>query len=603
MKTKTFVFLFVSAPALARPIHAPDLAQDPLRLALKHERAGAPRSRGLQEGWDVQHYEIAVWLRPERLVVEGEVTLTVLARADEPGALTLHADGPEIGALTVGGLAADWSREGDALRVSMPSGVLAGDTLDVTVSYTAEGNMERAAGLNWGEPTYSFHEPEGARRWLVLYDDPADKATLAWRVRAPEADTVIANGVLQATTDNGDGTLTWDFVFDAPIASYLMVLHAGTYEGRLDERGQVPVYTWAYPWLADQAEALFSNTPDMIAAFSELWMDYPWTHYANVLAPFSGAMEHTTATTFSDGLVESEWGELVNAHELAHHWWGDWVTLAEWPEIWLNEGFASYGETLWVEASRGEAAMAEYASAQRDSYLAWRELEGTFPLYDPEYMWGGTVYDKGAFVLHMLRAEVGDDAFFAGLRLYLEVHGGDVATTADLQAAMESSSGEDLSWFFDQWVYQAGEPSYQVRVLHRELKEGYQVDLHVTELTEGEWRVPVELELVLEDGQVESISGWIEGDEGVITACTDLPVEDLRFDPGVRLLYGAVEVFPAVQASAPLTCGEAAAGSGEARGCGCASHGSGPSLGWLGLAALGVAIVRRSVVSEGRRGV
>ena len=594
IKTKTFVFGFLLSVGAGAHAEAPD----PLRLAFKHDSEPAPLAGALQPGWDVQHYDLDLWFTPSSHQIVGQSTAIVMARLDAPGPLKLHASGPVVSTITVDGADATWTTADDALWVDMPATTEAGAELSVLVSYTSAGNSEYGSGFNWGDPAFSFNEPRGARRWLVVYDDPADKATLTWRVRAPSDLSVVANGDDIETTDNGDGTTTHTFDFDAPIATYLMVVYLGQLQPLVDESGRVPVYTWTSSWMVGPSLDAFANTPDMIETLSELWFDFPWTHYANVVVPFSSAMENTTATTFAESLVTGERAEWVNVHELSHHWWGDYVTLSEWPEIWLNEGFASYGEVLWAEAAYGDDAMKDYLAEQRDSYLAWAEYEGVFPMYDPVYLWGGTVYDKGSFTLHMLRAEVGDDAFFDGLRAYASANPFGNVSTDDLQVAMESTSGEDLSWFFDQWVYQAGEPSFEVGVEQRALEEGgFQVDLHLRQTAEGDWRVPVTIALTLEGGEELRAEGQVEDGDARISLCTDAAVTGETFDPDVALLFRDASFVAYDGAPSPILCGaEADTGSGKPGGD-CSCGGSSPrGLGWL--AGLGLLALRRRAARE-----
>ena len=155
-------------------------------------------------------------------------------------------------------------------------------------------------------------------------------------------------------------------------------------------------------------------------------------------------MEHTTMTTFGDGLLGRAYGELVNALEVAHVWFGDYVTLADWPEIWLNEGFASYGEVLWYEQDNGALGRRRYVESQVESYFNWQQYEGLSPVYDPNYLFGGAVYDKGSVVLDMLRTLLGDEAFFEAVALYVDRYAHSNATTSDLEEVFSEVYGLSL---------------------------------------------------------------------------------------------------------------------------------------------------------------
>jgi len=529
--------------------------------------ASATPPPALQESWDVSHYDISIDLDPDAQLITGDITITVESRIDDPGPLLLHARQPTISLVEVESEAASWTQSGDEVQVEMPAGLAAGDTASVRVAYTAPGTEQSSElGLHWGSPIYSFTEPEGSRNWLVVYDVPTDKATLAWHITAPAELVVVANGEPAGSEGTGEGDITWHFDFPWPIPPYLMVVDAGDFAVYEDDSGEVPVFTWAAPGELEQAVLTLGPTPEMIELFSELWTPYPYSLYGNVLVPMGGAMEHTTKTSFGEGLIEyGEYAQIVNAHELGHQWWGDYVTCAEWEEIWLNEGFASYSEALWVEHVYGQDGLQYYIwEQQREGYLQWKEIEGEFSLYDPDYMWGGTVYDKGSLVLHMLRFVMGDEAFFSGLGEYADRHAHDVATSEDLRSAMESTYGEDLSWFFDQWVYQGGDPSYVVGLTSTDLGEdGWQVDVHVSQTAEGSWDMPVEWVLELEDGSSFEDLQWVVGEQTVVSYCLEAAGSGLDFSPHAHLLYDIVLVDHDAFSPAERSCGEVPDDTGD----------------------------------------
>ncbi len=527
--------------------------------------SGAPTSGptppAMQADWDITHYDIALELNPGRQLITGDIQATALARVGSPGSILLHATDPTILSVEIEGVDVSYRRSGDQVTIDVPAGLAEGDSVTVRVRYTAPGVPadDPGQGLHWGDPIYSFSEPEGARDWLVVYDAPADKATMELAVTAPQDLTVVCNGERVAIGEPVGGTRTWRFDFPWPIATYLIVVNAGDFDEDLDSSGEVPVYTWASPSDMSQARSVFADTPEMIAHFSQLWLPYPYSSYGNVLVPFGGAMEHTTATSFGQDLIwHGDYASIVNVHELGHQWWGDYVTCAEWEEIWLNEGFASYTEALWVEHTWGEDQLQWYVwEEQRESYMMWKEYEGEFALYDPDYMWGGTVYDKGSFVVHMLRFVLGDDAFFAGLQRYADAHAHDVATTEDLRAAMEAEHGASLDWFFDQWVYRAGEPSYRVGLTNTPLEDGsWQVDVHVEQTGHDTWSMPVEWLLVLQDGSTQYDLQWVEGDYAVSSSCRDQPATTLDFSPYAHLLYGDLDLDLDRYEPAAMVCGD-----------------------------------------------
>ena len=553
--------LFALAAHAAPVVDHRDLLKGPGHAPAHGASPEVPPPPAMQVDWDLTHYDIALALDPDRREIGGEIVATAQARVDSPGTLVLHATDPTILSVEVEGAAAEHSRSGDEVRVTVPSGLSQGDSVAVTVRYTAPGVAadDPGQGLHWGDPIYSFSEPDGARDWMVVYDAPADKATMTIAITAPDDLFVVSNGDRGAVGAPGDGTRTWNFDFPWPIATYLIVVNAGSFEEHVDSSGVVPVYTWASSRDLSRAVEVFADTPEMIDHLSGLFGPYPYSQYGNALVPFGGAMEHPTATSFGSNLIQhGDYATIVNVHELGHHWWGDWVTCAEWEEIWLNEGFASYTEALWVEHAWGEDWLQDYIwDEQRASYLQWKDWEGEFALYDPDYMWGGTVYDKGSIVVHMLRFVLGDEAFFAGLARYGGAHAHDVATTEDLRAAMEAEHGASLEWYFDQWVYRAGEPSYRVGLSNTELDDGtWQVDVHVAQTGGDTWAMPVEWLLVMADGQTLYDLQWVEGEYSVLSSCHDQPATTIDFSPYAHLLYDELEHDMDGFEPAEIVCGD-----------------------------------------------
>ncbi len=546
--------------------------------------------------WDVQDVLLRVRIDTDERQVEGHATLRV--RRLGAGDLVLHADGPVVTSVTVDGQAVTPRVVGDELHLEDPGG----DTT-VDVRWTWGGPSDPAGGLQWGRTTFSFHEPEHARRWLVLRDIPADKFTLTWQVDAPADQVVAANGELQSRAALEDGFERWIWRFDAPIPTYLAAVHVSDYEV-LELGGDIPVRAWVHPEQVDDARDTFATTGDMLDYFAERYNPYLFTHYGNAAAPFGGAMEHTTVTTFGEDLLGSDWGEIVNAHELGHHWWGDDVTLAGWEDIWLNEGFASYTEVLWYERTYGDEGRVAYTEYQTGNYLRGRDREGYFSLYDPDYLWGGTVYDKGALVLHQLRGVLGDEVFFDVLRAYEARHRLGVAATEDFITAAEATSGQPLRWYFDPWVFLPEEPSWRWSWGAQPAGAGWQVDLAIAQDL-PDFRVPTVARVRFADGTEEDVALDVSGDGLTVTLCRDAEPVEVTLDPdGWWPLVQAREV---VGANVALTCGDdpdtggadtaadpgtddpadtVVADEDASEGCGCASGGAPSGLGALVLAGL-----------------
>jgi aminopeptidase N len=265
----------------------------------------------------------------------------------------------------------------------------------------------------------------------------------------------------------------------------------------------MPVTYFVYPEDLEAAQADFVFTVPMIEYYSGLFGEYPFVEEKYGMAEFgwSGAMEHQTCTSMSSGMIRGDSSRTwVIAHELSHQWFGDLVTPAAWEDVWLNEGFATYCEALWLEHTEGFEAYRENITRRRSRF----GFRGT--LYDPDDLFGITVYWKGAWVLHMLRYVMGDDAFFAALRDHAQdpEHSYKNATTEGFRSICERNHGSSLSWFFDEWVYGTGEPSYDYYWDTR----GNTVDVTLRQTqSEGVFTMPVELRFTTQRGDT-TVSVW-----------------------------------------------------------------------------------------------
>ncbi|MGV3707056.1 MAG: M1 family aminopeptidase [Arcticibacter sp.] len=307
--------------------------------------------------------------------------------------------------------------------------------------------------------------------WFPTIDDPQEKMTQEISITLPTGMVSLSNGLLDFSTDNGDGTHTDSWRQEQPHSTYLTMLAGGDFKIVKDTWREKEVSYYMEPKYADNAQLIFGKTPEMIEFFStKLKVDYPWEKYAQiVLRDFSGgAMENTTATTFFEGMNMTpaeyldESHEDIISHELFHHWFGDLVTSESWSNLPLNESFATYGEYLWNEYKYGRDE-ADYkgwndANAYFNDDRAKEADVIRFNYPDREQMFDVVSYQKGGRILHMLRKTVGDEAFFETLNLYLKRHSFATAEIHDLRLAFEEVTGRDLNWFFNQWFLAAGNP-------------------------------------------------------------------------------------------------------------------------------------------------
>ena len=503
--------------------------------------------------YDVHRYDIDVFVDPDRQILSGTVTMTLAAVVDGLDTVTLDADlGLRVLSVVLVGegryayftpseLA--FEHTDDTLTVAMAQPLRAGDLVQLRVTYGGHawrGGLIGATGVNWysngGTPViHTFAQPYGARVWWPCNDRPDDKAGVTLRVTVPDDLDVAANGLETSRIDNGDGTATSRWSSRYPVPTYLVVMHISdfvysesTYTG-LDGT-TMPVGLWAMPAVADQAEADLSVTVPQIEVMAEHWGEYPFLDekYGNATVFFGGGMEHQTMTTLAVTRVGDPWMQWLNVHELGHQWWGDWITMDDWRHIWLNEGYATHTEWLWAEHLGPDVL---------EQYLLDEDWRGWFsgPVFDNEDPFSWTIYAKGSWVAWMLRHVIGDDAFFDAMAAYRAANGGATGTTDELQAAMETASGMELDWFFDQWVYGLYRPRY---VYDWNNGAGSVLELTVRQVqtNTGLFRMPMNVRVTTVGG-TEDHRVWIEAEaEQTITVQLQTDATAVELNPDTHVL-------------------------------------------------------------------
>ena len=451
----------------------------PLAAQTNAERMATDRYSRSHD-YDLLHQRIELrdfdWDQPG---FRGRVTVTL--RALRPGFDSVVLDAGallEIEDVTAATAAAPryrFEHVRDTLVVHLPRAVAAGDTAGFVIRY--RGVIANGRGLTFIEAdslpparprqVWSQGEDDNNHDWFPTYDFPNDRATWELIATVPRGYTAVSNGRLVAERTNRDGTRTWHWSQEQPAVTYLASLIVAPLVRIRDRWRTVPVDYYVYASDSARARRLFGVTPDMIEVFSRLTgVPYPWSKYAQTtVADFFGGMENVSASTMVDWIPEARayvdrpwYQHILIPHELAHQWFGDYVTTANWANMWLNEGFAEFMPGQYWRTRRGEAAGGEY---YLDEYRQYLGIDGRrrMPLAS---LGSNNIYPKGALVLEMLRKRLGDERFWAGVRQYLRRHALGVATTDDLRQAFLEATGENLEGFFAQWVYRAGHPDFQV---------------------------------------------------------------------------------------------------------------------------------------------
>jgi aminopeptidase N len=475
----------------------------------------------------VVHLALDITLEIADKSVRAEAVLDV--RRVDPSAeeLALDAVGFEVGDVRLDGKSTPWRYDGRVLHVPVAT---SREQSRLSVSYRATPRR----GLYFIEPdehypskprqVWSQCQEEDARHWFPCHDSPHVKMTTEIVAHVPNGWYALSNGVLVSNDRPSSGDFTFAWKMDEPHPSYLVTLVAGEFaelSATVTVQGREMPVTYLVP-KGREADGwrTFGRTPEMIKHFGEVTgVPYPWGKYAQVVVAdfIFGGMENTTATTMYEHILLDERAVIdissddLVAHELAHQWFGDYVTCRTWYEGWLNEGFATFFEHIWREKFLGRDEYDYGLKADLDAYLA--EARGRYrrPIVCQDYdapldLFDRHLYEKGGLVLHALRAELGDALFWRGIRSYIQRHARGVVETRDLQRAMEEVSGRSLGRFFEQWLFRAGHPEIDVVVTWEKgiLSVSTRQVQSTSDGVPACFELPLELDLGDADGRVVS---------------------------------------------------------------------------------------------------
>ena len=464
--------------------------------------AFATRVERLIDSWQPKHYVVSLTLNDqlsEFVTASARIDVLVLKRTSlidlDFGELTTNS-------VTVGSKPATFTHKNGKLEIKLAEPANPGTKIVIEVVYQGKpkdglimtndkDDKPSAVGDNW---------PNRVHHWIPTLDHPSAKATITFNVTAPAREEVVANGKLDQIQTTANGTRTWTYSEGVPIPPYCMIIAVGQFT-RLEPTGRTLTPVSYYVPGSDRSVALkgFAPTSPSLDFFSELVAPYPYEKLAMIVGSTKfGGMENSSAIVFATTLFNPRPQAKISepfgiprgtvaliAHEIAHQWFGDSVTESTWADLWLSEGFATYFAGLFLQRHESEAAFQEYMNNAARNVFDYEKTKRT-PIFDRETedlmdLLNANNYQKGAWVLHMLRSSLGDRVFFRGIRDYYEKHKNATATTEDLRTALEKASGKDLRGFFQRWIYDSGHPEYQLssewrgrelRLVLRQLQSG-----------------------------------------------------------------------------------------------------------------------------------
>ena len=425
---------------------------------------------------DIKHLALDVTPDFKARTVRGQVTISFTPIAQPLQTLALDSMDLSIDEVkSTGAQVADRQVTADQLLLHFAEPVLPGTEVVVAIAYHGQPEV----GLHFRTPemgypegdtqVWSQGEAENHRFWFPCYDYPNERFSSEVTCHVPEGMEVVSNGSLVSRQASAGGLTAWHWKQQQPHVNYLIALAAGYFSKLEAQAGAVPLALLVPPSEKAQAALAFRDTPAVMKFFQEeIGVPFPWDKYHQVYCHdfLAGGMENTSCSFMAGALLfPKEVGELdslhwLDAHEMAHQWFGDLLTCRDWSHLWLNEGFASYYTLLYQEAKHGREGFltdlhqaAERVISSNDRRpMVWRDYG------EPMQQFDSRAYPKGAWVLHMLRSQLGKPLYQKAIRLYIERHRNGIVTTDDLQEILEEVSGRSFDQFFDQWVHHGGVP-------------------------------------------------------------------------------------------------------------------------------------------------
>lgn len=505
-----------------------------------------------QKNFDVLHYNYNLELSDKSDTIKGIALIRIkaleaISNLDLDLSNENEGKGMKVQSVISKSLSGDkvnFSLNNDKLSIIFPNALKKGEERELAIYYSGIPLDGLIISKNkYGDRTFfSDNWPNRAHFWIPCYDLPNDKASFEFTVTAPSQYKVISNGVKVEEKDLGNGRIKTHWKEDTPLPTKVMVIGVAKFAVKTfdDSPPNIPVSAWVYQQDSAKGFRDYATAPEILKFFSSYIGPYPYEKLANVQSKtIFGGMENASAIFYFEGSVTGKGGvEDLLAHEIAHQWFGDMASEKSFTHLWLSEGFATYFTDIYWQHKYGNEAFKKRLQKERNEVIDFVK-SNDHPVVDSlsSYMdlLNANSYQKGAWVLHMLRNEVGDSAFHKIIQTYYQQYKGGNADTRDFEAVAEKISGKNLKWFFDQWLYRPGIPK-----LHIERNiDNDEVKLRITQ--QGvKFDFPLEVLFIRADGS--SLKQTIDVNGQMIEFKIKVPdVKSVIIDPDTKLLYTEIK--------------------------------------------------------------
>lgn len=501
---------------------------------------------------DIDHYKFELTLSDDSDVIKGKAEVQLQLK--KPGAFELDLQGQDdagagmkVTKVLENGQPGQYKQQATSLLITPQGTPRPNEHRSYVIEY--EGipmdGLIISKNLHGERTFFGDNWPNRAHHWLPTVDHPSDKATVEFIVTAPEHYQVVANGIQieESSLENGQRLTHWKS--DVVLPTKVMVIGAADFAVQLaGEVEGIPVSSWVYRKTKKEGFYDYAQAVDILKFYIEYIAPYPYRKLANVQSKTRyGGMENASCIFYAEESVDGKRGsESLIAHEIVHQWFGNSASEGNWHHIWLSEGFATYLTHVYMEKTYGAQRFKDRLMTDRDRILNWKPTRSqpvvNTAVEDYNQLLNVNSYQKGGWVLHMLRRQVGEEAFVKGIQLYYQRFRLSNALTHNFRAAMEEASGQELKWFFDQWLFTAGHPDLKINWSWNSRKK--QLEVEVEQTQEVPFRFPLTFFFNAEyEEPIRNQTVEIKDKRHWFTF--DIPVKpnQLIADPNVDLLFEA----------------------------------------------------------------